>query len=315
MGQWVLRAMMPTPRHDLQAISVGGEIYALSGADDLTLDTVEIYDVATNRWRSGPAIGLKRGWFGAAMIDEQIYAIGGKTIRPLKQQQETGDPGNYTIHHAAEVFDVPSQTWSAISPLAAPRAGLAVTVCNDRIYAMGGNAMNNETRNGGQHLDAVEVYDPPSATWSASVPTPVPVQGAVLATVDNCIYLTAGMTGLFETRTTQGDTFVFNPDDEKWEKRAPIPTPRCDAASIAVDRKIYTFGGWSDGWSKTQYFNSVEVYDVSTDTWSILSPLPEPKAWMGAAAVGERIFVMGGAYRKPDDSGYKWINDLHEFIS
>jgi len=37
MGNWIKRTSMPTPRHDLQSIAVDGKIYAISGADDLTL--------------------------------------------------------------------------------------------------------------------------------------------------------------------------------------------------------------------------------------------------------------------------------------
>ena len=34
MGVWIEKAPMPTNRHDLQAIAVDGEIYAISGAGD-----------------------------------------------------------------------------------------------------------------------------------------------------------------------------------------------------------------------------------------------------------------------------------------
>ena len=53
MGNWIKRTSMPTPRHDLQSIAVDGKIYAISGADDLTLDVVEIYDVERDTWSAG----------------------------------------------------------------------------------------------------------------------------------------------------------------------------------------------------------------------------------------------------------------------
>ena len=65
MGTWIQRTSMPTPRHDLQAIAVNGSIYAISGANDLTVDAVEIYDVATDSWTRGPSIPTRRGWLGA----------------------------------------------------------------------------------------------------------------------------------------------------------------------------------------------------------------------------------------------------------
>ena len=88
METWIQRAPMPTPRHDLQSIAVDGTIYAISGADDLTVDVVEIYDVASDTWTQGPPIPTKRGWLGAARIDRRIYVAGGKTM--LREDQRNG---------------------------------------------------------------------------------------------------------------------------------------------------------------------------------------------------------------------------------
>ena len=77
-----------------------------------------------------------------------------------------------------------------------------------------------------------------------------------------------------------------------------------------MGRKIYTFGGW--GGSAT-FHTVVEVYDIDSDTWSVTDPLPEKKAWMATAEVDGRIFVMGGA-RSKEAGGYRWIEDLHEYV-
>ena len=60
MGQWLERRSMPTPRHDLQSVAVNGSIYAISGADDLTLHVVEVYDVENDVWIQGPPIPTSR---------------------------------------------------------------------------------------------------------------------------------------------------------------------------------------------------------------------------------------------------------------
>ena len=307
MGEWISKSPMPTPRHDLQAIPVGNRIYAISGGDDITTEVVEVYDVIEDRWRSGPAIPTKRGWSGSALLDDRIYIIAGKTIRTPEEKARTGDDGDYTIRNTVEVLDLASQTWSYRKALSASRAGLAATVCNGRIYAIGGNTMDNEKRNHGTILDRVEIYEPESDTWSPGVPLPVAVQGPVVTTIDDRIYVTAGRSneGVFPAYC-----LVLDPETQKWDDLAPIPTPRCDPGSVVVDRRIYTFGGWGPN----RYYDNVEIYDIDSDTWSPDAPLPEKKAWMGAAAVGDRIFVMGGAYKKTDGPGFKWIDDLHEFV-
>ena len=97
MGKWIQRASMPTPRHDLQAIAVDEQIYAISGGGDLTSDVVEIYDVEHDTWSQGPSITTKRGWFGAVLLAQKIYAMGGKTVRTEEEIEQTGDPGKYDI--------------------------------------------------------------------------------------------------------------------------------------------------------------------------------------------------------------------------
>ncbi|MBN97994.1 MAG: hypothetical protein CME16_01920 [Gemmatimonadetes bacterium] len=306
MGKWIQRASMPTPRHDLQAIAVGEKIYAISGGGDLTSEVVEIYDVEHDVWSPGPSITTKRGWFGAVLLGQKIYAMGGKTVRPEEEIERTGDPGKYDIRDSLEVLDLASCRWSFLPPMSATRAGLVATVCKGRIYALGGNAMNSETRSGGPHLDRVEVYDPHSGQWAMGVPMPLGLQGPSVATVDDRIYLTSGIGG--PEGKANSRTYAFDPDTEKWDSLAPVPTPRCDSGVAVLDRKIYTFGGWGNG-----YHDEVEIYDIDADSWSSDSPMPDKKAWLAAATVGERIFVMGGAYKLRDAPGFKWIDDLHEF--
>lgn len=42
-----------------------------------------------------------------------------------------------------------------------------------------------------------------------------------------------------------------------------------------------------------------EVYDPSIDRWALLPPLPTPRSGYGVAAVGPRVFVMGGELGRP----------------
>ena len=297
---------MPTPRHDLQAVTVGKRIYAISGSGDLTSDVIEIYDVESDTWSQGPSMLTKRGWFGAVLLDEKIYVVGGKTVTTDEEKEQSGNAAYYHIRDSLEVLDLSSHTWSSLEPMSQSRAGLVATVCRGQIYALGGNAMDNELTSGGPHLDRVEIYDPLTGHWSIGVPMPIGLQGPAVATVDDKIYLTAGIGGPEDGPSTR--TLRFDPESGKWESLAPIPTPRCDPATVAVGRKIYTFGGWGS------YHDCVEIYDIDADNWSSDTPMPVNKAWMTAAAVGERIFVMGGAYRLEDAPDFVWLDDLHEFI-
>ena len=308
MGEWIQRASMPTPRHDLQAIVVGKEIYAISGAGDTTVNAVEIYDTEADRWREGPQIPTERGWFGAARVGEKIYAIGGKRLRSEAEKVESGDDYTFDIRDSVEVLDFETHIWAATESLSSPRAGLLAVACRGKVYALAGNSMNT-VPNGGP-LDRVEIYDPETGRWAPGVPLPVPVQGPGVATVDDKIYVFTGIGGRKGESEVQSCSHVFDPVAREWSELAAVPTPRCDPGALAVGRKIYTFGGW--GGSAT-FHTVVEVYDIDSDTWSVAEPLPEKKAWMATAEVGGRIFVMGGA-RSKEEGGYRWIEDLHEYL-
>ena len=307
MGVWLEKAPMPTNRHDLQAIAVAGEIYAISGAGDYTVHAVEIYDVESDTWRPGPPIPTQRGWFGAARIGDEVYVCGGKRVRSDEEKQQTGDPYHFEIRDSVEVLDLKTQTWSATTPLSKPRAGLVAVACKGQIYAVGGNSMNAEPEIGQRHLDRVEVFDPATARWTLGVPLPKAVQGPGVAVVQDKIYVA---TGIGEDGP-RPDFHVFDPETNHWSPLPPIPTPRCDPGCVAVGRAIYVFGGWG---GSAPYHTAVEVYDIDAGTWSSETPMPTKKAWMATANVGERIFVMGGAHKWENREGYNWIADLHEYV-
>ena len=72
---------------------------------------------------------------------------------------------------------------------------------------------------------------------------------------------------------------------------------------------IYTFGG-----KKVEHIKcgATEVYDIAADRWFVETPMPVGRCWLDACTVGDRLFAMGGAYNI--GGGYKWLDDLYEFI-
>jgi N-acetylneuraminic acid mutarotase len=88
---------------------------------------------------------------------------------------------------------------------------------------------------------------------------------------------------------------VYDPVAGAWVDTTCMQKPRSTAAAVALGGKLYVIGG--DDWAVPgrPYYNTVEAYDPATDTWEYKASMRLRRACPGAAAVGGKIYVMGGA--------------------
>jgi N-acetylneuraminic acid mutarotase len=79
---WATKSEMPSARRSLATSALDGKIYAIGGyaPDDTThagLATVEVYDPATDTWRTAPDMPSARFAPRTSVVDGKIYVIGG----------------------------------------------------------------------------------------------------------------------------------------------------------------------------------------------------------------------------------------------
>jgi DNA-binding CsgD family transcriptional regulator len=77
---------------------------------------------------------------------------------------------------------------------------------------------------------------------------------------------------------------------ERWQARAPLPTPRTDFALATNDGRLFVIGGQVAGAPSA----AVDRYDPANDVWVTLNDKPNPVTHVLAAAVGGVIYVPGG---------------------
>ena len=153
-GKWSEVARMPTARGSLAAGVVDGKLYALGGSDDEdnTLDTVEVYDPATDRWDAVAPMPTARCGLAAGVVDGKLYAVGGSSGPSGKCYSLPG------VLATVERYDPATHRWTALAPMPTARFDLAVVVSNNMLYALGGSDDHNT-------LDTVERYDPITGKW------------------------------------------------------------------------------------------------------------------------------------------------------
>ncbi|HVM45734.1 MAG TPA: kelch repeat-containing protein, partial [Candidatus Thermoplasmatota archaeon] len=107
-----------------------------------------------------------------------------------------------------------------------------------------------------------------------------------------CVYLLGG--GTSDSWSTR-DVVRYDPASPHGDvtRRDVLLLPRADATAVALEGRIYLFGGFA----VETYAYSVEVYDVASNTTEEIEP-PEwvdlGRTGIAAVALGESIYLFGG---------------------
>jgi N-acetylneuraminic acid mutarotase len=164
---WTTKASMPTPRTSMQANTVNGKIYVVSGlVDNLApggpalTNATEVYDPSKNSWTTVAPIPTPVFAYASAASDNKIYIAGG--------EKQAGEQSPFTT--ALQIYDVVTNSWStgkSLPTLTVQAVSVATTGVNapKRIYVIGGR-LNGP-------IDATQIYDPAVDEWTngAAFPT------------------------------------------------------------------------------------------------------------------------------------------------
>ena len=88
---------------------------------------------------------------------------------------------NGTSNSDFELYDPTLNSWSSLTPLSAPRSGIATAVLNDKLFLIGGEGYS-----------FVDVFDPVTEQWSSAQALPSVVTKGTAITVGGKIYLLGG---------------------------------------------------------------------------------------------------------------------------
>ncbi len=170
--------------------------------------------------------------------------------------------------------------WQTKAPLPVARAGLALAVAEDRIYAIGGEAVHGI-------VGDVALYDPATDTWEDAFTKPTPVTEIQAAVLGGRIYVPGGKTS---NGSISDSLEIYDPRADRWSTGASLPAPRSAYGLVAFEGNLYLFGGW-DG---EKFVSTVYEYDPEQDRWTTRPDLPDPLGYAGAVVANGRIFLLGG---------------------
>ena len=97
------------------------------------------------------------------------------------------------------------------------------------------------------------------------------------------------------------DVYVYDPDNNQWETRQPLPEARSAASAVAAGNKIFLVGGTNGEKLLTDllvYFPTRE--ENGEDPWEVRTSLPAGRSNAGAALIAHGLSLVGaGDHRSP----------------
>jgi N-acetylneuraminic acid mutarotase len=277
-GRWERAQAYPVARDELRAAAVDGRIYAGTGLIERdgqfeSQADLFVFDPAAGRYRRVPPVPVAVDHAAFVGHEGALYVIGG-----------------YVDHEASSAmwrFTPKTGRWDELPPMRVRRASPAAAVIGDRIYVVGGT--QQERGNVGA-MSALEIYEIASKSWSRGpdMPTPRHHHGAVESDGQLVVVGGRGRDDLSSDAVEQ-----FDPARSRWSARPPLPLGSGGLAVIDASGQIVAVGGGDDaeGWVTPATW----ALGPGESEWRRLADLNVPRHGHGAAAVGSRVFVFGGA--------------------
>lgn len=181
--------------HGFQIVAYEGGIYAFGGfafSPDhrprwKSLDVIERYDIASDRWQTVGRLPRPRSSNAAGVVDGQVYLLGGWDSTPQKDGDLEG-----RFHRAIDVFDLKTHAVH-VSPHPLPdplRRAMSSLVVGGRILLVGGLGQ------GASHfelMDRVTAFDPVRGTFEEWTPLPFPTFAPAVGEVEGQLVVLGGM--------------------------------------------------------------------------------------------------------------------------
>eukprot|EP01133_Synstelium_polycarpum_P004944 gene4944-5743_t len=166
-----------------------------------------------------------------------------------------------------------------------------------RIYVFGG------FDGSGIYFD-LSIFDTRLNTWtnpSVSGQPPRSRTNHAAAAVGSDLYVFGGINrdGRWELQDLD-EFFVFNTITNTWKEvvcTGDLPTARCGHRLVAIDTKLYMFGGGAgDSWRER--FNDIHIFDTETSVWRRVpaTPLVRVCTFSSVFVMGPLIGVFGGQH-------------------
>ena len=290
-GTWEKRADVPYRVQEIYPAFHKGELYLAGGfspdvAAQQISDRVYIYDPGSDSWRQGASLPEPRHHPYLVSSGEKLFSFGGFVA---------GNGGRWSASTDVLMLDEDDDRWVKVADLLHPQSETVAGLIEGKVYLASGRKPGGERNadwNDQVDINQVQVFDPTTYAVSTGPAAPSARNSAAGAVIDGKLYVVGG-------RVVGGGNKVanevFDPATQSWQTLTPMPNAQGGIAAAALDGKLYVFGGEFFGSGGGGVYEECWVYDVASDAWAPVTPMPLPRHGLGAVTIGAEIYVVAGA--------------------
>ena len=238
---------------------------------DIAATATGLEQQQVGRWREAAQMPTGRARFASAMVGRQVVVIGGDSAEGVTS--------------AVEIYDTEANTWrlGASKPVAV--SNVSAVVVEGLVYVPGGYTA------GGSVTGAMEVYDVQHDEWLTGPPLPHPLCAYAMASDGLRLYVFGGWDG----HAYVDSAYSLEPGASEWSSLQAMPRARGHAGVAVLRGEAYGRGGY-DGRQVRRDVDGLTLDAADSRQWREGPPLLEARAGLGAAAIGDAIYVVGGGW-------------------
>jgi N-acetylneuraminic acid mutarotase len=180
-----------------------------------------------------------------------------------------------------ERFDPKSGEWQSLPFVPDEFSAAAGAALGGRIYVIGGNGLADKGPDGRQ----VFAYDVARRKWSKRASLPVPRTNLAAVALGGKLYAFGGLDPVRATATA----FVYDPARNRWTPIRPLAEALHAHTAVAFRGEVWVLGGQVKSGAAT---NHVWIYNTRRNRWRAGPRMPKPLETLGAAVMGDRIYVV-----------------------
>ena len=258
------------------------------GADTDTDGADADFDAGVFAWSEGAPCPLPRFEANGAVIDGQLWVMGGFTASTLQ------------VTRQVDVYDPATDSWQPGPDLPGAETHIGVATVGRDVIVVGG--FSGTFSNGPRPPDTTDVWrwSAAAGVWNPGPPLPSATAAFACALVGTELHVAGGLGA--DGANDSVNHFVWDitadPSSASWTTAAPMPDARNHGGGAALGGSLYAVAG-RHGWNELSGdVADLNQFDPATGTWLDHTPIPTARSEIGAsttAMADGRLLVVGGS--------------------